>query len=82
MPWLYKPKENATYKLPIHSEENVFAGATWQFLIDTYVANNGHKVNPQQFREHILEHMQMVTDDIMDTLPLVIDRIMEEIRKP
>lgn len=78
--WLYEPKENSTYKLPIHSEDNIMPSMTWQTLIDTYVANYGHDVTPAKFRNHVREQLLMMQRDMWETLELCQDAILKEVR--
>lgn len=77
---LYEPQEGK-YDLPIFTHDNAVSAFDWQYLIDTYVANYGHKANPQKFREHILEFMQMLSEDVMETFELCEDQIMREVLK-
>lgn len=80
MALLYNPEKGKhEYDLPIFDNDNAIGEYTWRYLMDTYVANYGHNPDPQKFREHIMEFMQMLTDDVMETFDLCEEKIMEGI---
>ena len=81
--WLYDPTKadgKFDYHLPIHSSESIMPFISWQNIIDTYVANYGHDVNMVKLLYHVKETMNMLENEMLDTLLLCRDRIMEEIR--
>lgn len=78
---LYDPeKGDFPYNLPIFDNDNAVSAFTWRYLIDTYIANNGHFPDEEKFRYHLLEFMQMLADDLMETWDLVKENVMEEVR--
>ena len=75
---LYEPVEGS-YNLPIFANDTALITFTWQHLIDTYVANNGHDVTEKKFRDFCLEQLAMVLDDFWETYDLCKDQILKEV---
>lgn len=76
---LYEPQEGK-YDLPIFDHDNAVSAFDWRYLIDTYIANYGHKANPQMFKKHIREFLDMISEDVMETYELCEERIIEEVK--
>lgn len=79
--FLYDPakKEKHEYDLPIFDTDNAVSAYTWRYLMDTYVANNGHKVSEKKFREHIHEFIKMIEEDMFDTFDICKTEILKDI---
>lgn len=77
---LYEPQEGK-YDLPIFDDDNAVSAFTWRYLIDTYVANYGHKANTVTFKKHLRAFLDMIEEDVMETYELCEDRILKEVRK-
>lgn len=77
---LYEPQEGK-YDLPIFTNDNAVSAFDWQYLIDTYIANYGHKASPVTFKAHIREFLRMISEDVMETFDLCEDGIMREIKE-
>ena len=78
---LYDPQKNkGEYNLPILDTDNAVSAYTWRYLMDTYVANNGHKVNEKKFRDHIHEFIKMIEEDMLDTFEITKTEILKDIR--
>ena len=82
MALLYNPdkKGKHEYDLPIFDNDNAVSAYTWRYLMDTYVANNGHDVNEKKFRKHIHEFIKMIEEDILDTYEICKTEILKDIR--
>ena len=79
---LYDPanKGKHEYNLPILDTDNAISAYTWRDLMNTYVANNGHKVNEAKFKKHIHEFIKMIEEDMLDTFELTKTEILKDIR--
>ena len=78
---LYDPSEGKfPYKSSILDCDTAVPSWTWRDFIDTYIADYGHIPDEEKFREHIIEIMQMLTNNLMDALPLVIGNILKEVK--
>lgn len=81
MAWLYEPKENDVYQLPIHSQDNIIATLSWQDIIDQFVSSTPEALRD---REHLfmffVSCINMLQKDALDTFTLVLDGMMEVIR--
>ena len=75
---LYEPAEGK-YHLPIYTHDVAVPAMDWQYLIDVYVANYGHKPDPELFRQHIDDLINEIRENAMSAFFLCKDRIMEEI---
>ena len=81
MALLYNPdkKGKHEYDLPILDTDNVVSAYTWRYLMDVYIANNGHDVSEKKFREYIHEFIKMIEDDVLDTFELTKTEILKDI---
>ena len=77
---LYEPEEGK-YNLPIFINDNAVSAYTWQYIIDTYTANYGHKADDKKFRKHLREFLDMISEDVMETYDLCKTQIMKEVRE-
>ena len=77
---LYEPKEGS-YNLPIFTHDNAISSFTWQYVIDTFIANYGHNANPRLFRDHIITIICMIRDDVLETYNLCEKEILKEVEK-
>jgi len=75
---IYEPQEGK-YDLPIFVNDCAIPSFTWKELIDTYVANNGHKADEELFRELLMEIMQFIADDVVETFELCKENILKEV---
>ena len=80
MAWLYEPKENDVYQLPIHSQDNIMATSSWQDIIDQFVSSTP---KAEQDREHLfmffISHLDMLQRDALESFNLVLDKMLEVI---
>lgn len=79
---LYNPAKEMKheYNLVILDDDNAISEYTWRYLMDTYVANNGHDVSEKKFKEHIHEFIKMIEDDVLDTFEITKTEILKNIR--
>ncbi len=75
---IYAPVKGK-YNLPIFVNDAMVSSFSWQYLIDTYIANHGHKADPKEFRSHLVEFVRSVEEDIVETYLMCEAGIMKEI---
>jgi len=75
---IYEPKEGK-YVLPIFVNDNAISAFTWQYIIDTYVANYGHKADEKLFKRHISDILSMIRIDVNETFELCKENILKEV---
>ena len=80
---LYEPTETSVYRSYIHEQDQMMNGPfSWRYLMDVYVANNGHEgVTKEKLRKELKDFIKMVVDDCYETFDLVADNMVEQIKK-
>ena len=77
MSWLYEPKENDVYQMPIHSQDNIMPVSTWQDIIEQFVASTPES---KRDKEHLfiffISHLEMLKADALETFNIVSDGMM------
>lgn len=76
MSWLYEPKEEK-YPLPIHSEDNMLTGISFQSIIDSFNASVNEKTE-KNLKLFIQETVRMTLDDMWDNYDLTREMLLKE----
>ena len=78
MSWLYEPKEKESeYKVPIHSEDNMLTGFSFQSIIDSFNASEKEKTE-KNLKLFIQNMVRMELDDMWDNYDLTREMLLKE----
>lgn len=78
MSWLYEPKgKENEYSLPIHSEDNMLTGFSFQSIIDNFNASVNEKTE-KNLKLFIQETVRMTLDDMWDNYDLTREIFLKE----
>ena len=78
MSWLYEPKEKESeYKVPIHSEDNMFTGFSFQSIIDSFNVSEKEKTE-KNLKLFIQNTVRMKLDDMWDNYDLTREMLLKE----
>lgn len=78
MSWLYEPKGGKEeYPLPIHSEDNMLTGFSFQSIIDSFNASVNEKTE-KNLKLFIQETVRITLDDMWDNYDLTREMLLKE----
>lgn len=81
MGYIYEPeKDKGEYSLPIHTDDFMMPGFTYQQIIDNVIANQKVR-NEDAIKEEIHSMIHMVVVELWDSYELVKENLLKEVQR-